>query len=126
MSSLRRAACALALLLSVYGPPARAQSAAVAETAARDRDAPRAATHGAAAATTLPLYFDPLQGVSSADLVRRALSSNGELTVVRLEVDRTRARLRQAGLRPNPTLDFEHTTGRLTGSAGEAETSVGV
>jgi cobalt-zinc-cadmium efflux system outer membrane protein len=29
-------------------------------------------------------------------------------------------------LRPNPTLDVEQTTGRLTGSAGESETSVGV
>ena len=71
-------------------------------------------------------YFDPLQGVSSTDLVRRALASNGELAAARLDIERARARLRQAGLRPNPTLDFEQTTGRLTGSAGESETSVGV
>ena len=74
----------------------------------------------------LALYFDPAQGTSSEDLVRRALASNGELAAVRLEIERARARLRQAGLRPNPTIDFEQTTGSLTGSAGESETSVGV
>jgi len=65
------------------------------------------------------------QGASSLDLVRRALASNGELGAARLDATRARARLRQAGLRPNPTIDFEQTTGRLTGSAGESETSVG-
>ena len=34
--------------------------------------------------------------------------------------------MRQAGVRPNPTLDFEQKTGRLTGSTGERETSIGV
>jgi outer membrane protein, heavy metal efflux system len=72
------------------------------------------------------LYFDPLQGSSSIDLVRRALASNGELAAARLDIERARARLRQAGLRPNPSVDFEQTTGRFTGSAGEQETSVGV
>lgn len=72
------------------------------------------------------LYFDPQQGASSNDLVRRALASNGELAAARLEATRARARLQQAGLRPNPTIDFEQTTGRLTGSAGESETSIGV
>ena len=72
------------------------------------------------------LYFDPLQGSAADEVVRRALAANGELVAVRLEVERARARLRQAGLRPNPTLDFEQTTGRLTGSAGESQTSVGV
>jgi cobalt-zinc-cadmium efflux system outer membrane protein len=59
-------------------------------------------------------------------VVRRALDSNGELVAARLDASRARARLRQAGLRPNPTLEVEQTTGRLTGSAGESETSVGV
>lgn len=72
------------------------------------------------------LYFDPGQGTSSGDIVRRALASNGELAAARMEIERARARLRQAGLRPNPTLDVEQTTGRLTGSAGESETSIGV
>jgi outer membrane protein TolC len=62
------------------------------------------------------LYFDPAQGVSSNEVMRRALASNGELAAARLEIERARARLRQAGLKPNPTLDFEQTTGYLTRS----------
>lgn len=79
-----------------------------------------------ASISVLNRYFDPLQGASSSDLVRRALASNGELLAARLDVERARARLRQAGLRPNPTIDFEQTTGRFTGAAGERETSVGI
>jgi outer membrane protein TolC len=75
---------------------------------------------------TLERYFDPLQGTSSSDLVRRALASNGELAAARIDIERARARRRQAGLRPNPTLDFEQTTGRFTGAAGETERSIGV
>ncbi|HKX32783.1 MAG TPA: TolC family protein [Blastocatellia bacterium] len=69
-------------------------------------------------------YVDSVQGSSSVDLVRRALSSNAELAAARLEIDRGRARLRQAGLRPNPTLDFEQTSG-IFNTQGERETSVG-
>jgi cobalt-zinc-cadmium efflux system outer membrane protein len=75
---------------------------------------------------TLARYFDPVQGVSSEDLIRRALTSNGELAAARLEIERAQARVRQAGLRPNPTLDLEQTTGRFTGSTDERETSVGI
>jgi outer membrane protein, heavy metal efflux system len=74
----------------------------------------------------LKIYLDPVQGYSSSDLVQKALSTNGELIAARLDIERARARLRQAGLRPNPSLDVEHMTGRLTGSVGESETSVGV
>ena len=59
--------------------------------------------------TILAPYFDPLQGASSNDLIRRALNSNGEI-----------------GLRPNPTLDFKQSNGKYIGSAGESETSIGV
>lgn len=68
-------------------------------------------------------YTDPVQGISSLDLIRRALVSNGELTAARLEVERARARLRQAGLRPNPTLGFERTNGVLD-SPGERNISI--
>lgn len=63
---------------------------------------------------------------SSDDLVRRAIADNQQLAADRLTIDRVRARLRQAGLRPNPTIDFEHGTGNLTGADGEQETSIGV
>ncbi len=71
-------------------------------------------------------YFDPGQGASANEIVRRALAANGELAAVRLEIERARARLRQAGLRPNPTIDVEQSTGRFTSSPGEGELSVGV
>src|SRR5215207_8923980 len=115
-------ACALALAAISVAPAARSQQSDVATA-----KGPAPATAGSPApGAALSRYYDPQQGTSSDDLVRRALRSNGELAAARLEVARARARVRQAGLRPNPTLDFEQTTGRLTGSPGERETSVGV
>jgi len=70
-------------------------------------------------------YVDPVQGASSGDLVRRALQSNAELAATRLDLERGRARLRQAGLRPNPTVDFEYGNGGLIGSPGERGATVG-
>ncbi|HXG57361.1 MAG TPA: TolC family protein [Vicinamibacterales bacterium] len=64
--------------------------------------------------------------ISPNELIRRAFDANRELAAARLDLERGRARLRQAGLRSNPTLDIEHTTGRLTGSPDERELSVGV
>lgn len=72
------------------------------------------------------VYFDPAQGSSSADIIRRALISNSELAAARLEIERARARLQQANLLPNPTFDFEQTSGRITGSPDERESSFGV
>lgn len=92
----------------------------------RNENPERAAVKPSELSLTLARYFDPLQGTLSSDLVRRALVSNGELVAARLEMERARARLRQAGLRPNPTLDFEQTTGRYAGSSGESETSIGI
>jgi len=76
-------------------------------------------------ASVVSRYFDPLQGASSSELVNRALTSNAELSATRLDIDRGRARLRQAGLRPNPTVDFEQTSGRLVGSPGDHAISIG-
>jgi cobalt-zinc-cadmium efflux system outer membrane protein len=76
--------------------------------------------------SALARYFDPVQGASSIDIVKLALAHNAELSATRLDIERGRARLRQAGLRSNPTLDFEQSTGRFTGSPGERSTSVGV
>lgn len=75
---------------------------------------------------TIAPYFNPIQGTSSSDLVRRALTANAEISAARLDIERGRARLRQAGLLPNPSLDFEHTTGRLTDVRDEGETSIGI
>ncbi len=68
-------------------------------------------------------YVDPVQGSSSIDLARRALRSNAQLAAARLEINRASARLRQAGLRPNPTVDFQQLNG-VFGSPGERGTTV--
>ena len=73
-----------------------------------------------------PQTTGSISSPTAVDLVRRALQANGELTAARLDLERGRARLRQAGLRPNPTIDLEHTTGRLTGSPDERDLSLGV
>ncbi len=65
-------------------------------------------------------------GRANADyLVRRALLANRELSSARLDLERGRARLRQAGLRPNPTVEVERSTGRFTGSPDERDLSLG-
>jgi outer membrane protein, heavy metal efflux system len=130
MISFRRAAAfirplALSLLAVFAIAPALAQSQAV-KTGTVSAESPVLPLVGKVTSPLVGRYFDPQQGASSTDLVRRALSSNGELAAARLAVARARARVRQAGLRPNPTLEFEQTTGSLTGSPGERETSIGV
>src|SRR5262249_52181166 len=71
-------------------------------------------------------YFDPVQGASANEIVRRALAANGELAAARMEIERARMRLRQAGLRPKPRIDVEQTKAPFTRSKRENEFSVGV
>ncbi len=77
------------------------------------------------AAEAVPNETNPVQGMAAPDLIARALSANAELQAVRLNVQRARARLTQAGLRPNPSLDFEQQRG-VFNSPGERSTYVGV
>src|SRR5262245_56540292 len=84
----------------------------------------RSADTSSAPENWITSYVDPVQGSSSIDLVRRALQSNTQLAATRLEIDRARARLRQAGLRPNPSLDFEQQNG-IFNSPGERGTTIG-
>lgn len=76
-------------------------------------------------ASVLPSYYDAQTGLSGLDLISRAFAANGELVAARLEIEKARARLVQAGLRPNPTLEVEQTSGRFLGSPGEGDLSVG-
>jgi cobalt-zinc-cadmium efflux system outer membrane protein len=69
---------------------------------------------------------NPVSNISSSnEFVRRALTANAELATARLDIERARARLQQAGLRPNPTIDFEQTTGKLTNTRNESAGSIG-
>lgn len=126
--------CAIALSISIssIGFGQSSSETAVANDADRRsssgsiREMQPGSTGSLAVSPAIAIYFDPLQGSSSIDLVRRALATNGELAAARLDIERARARLRQAGLRPNPSVDFEQITGAFTGAAGERETSIGV
>jgi outer membrane protein, heavy metal efflux system len=75
--------------------------------------------------SVLPRYFSVQDGISINDLIARALENNQELQAVRLDIERARARLSQARLRPNPTLEIEQSSGRVVGSAGDGELTVG-
>lgn len=57
--------------------------------------------------TSLPRYFDPANGMTADQAVVYALSHNAELLAERREVEASRALVRQAGLRPNPSIEFE-------------------
>ncbi len=71
-------------------------------------------------------YYSQAEGLPLTEIVRRAFENNGELKIARLEVEKAKARLMQAGLRPIPTLEVEQSTGSLVGSPGDRELSVGV
>ena len=71
-------------------------------------------------------YYSQTDGLSLTEIVKRAFDTHGDIIVARLEVEKAHARLRQAELRLNPSLEFEQSTGRLVGSPGDRETSVGV
>lgn len=75
------------------------QMRAVAQTAPRITSQP--------AGASLPRYFDPANGMTADQAVIYALSHNAELLAARSEVEAARALVRQAALRPNPSVDFE-------------------
>jgi cobalt-zinc-cadmium efflux system outer membrane protein len=66
------------------------------------------------------------QQPSATDLVEMALRQNREYLAVREKVSETQALLRQAGIRPTPTLEVEFSTGSPLKSAGENEYSTGL
>ena len=70
-------------------------------------------------------YYSQADGVGLDEIVRRAFGNNGDIKIATLEVDKARARLAQARLRSNPTVEIEQTSGRLVGSGGEGELTVG-
>ncbi len=76
--------------------------------------------------SVVPIYYSQSDGMLWAEIVKRAFQTNGDIRIARLEVDKAKARLTQAGLRPNPTLEIEQTSGRLAGSAGDSEFKAGI
>jgi len=76
--------------------------------------------------SVLENYRSTADGITLAEIVKRAVASSGEIAVARLEAEKAEARLVQARQRPNPTLSFEHGSGGIVGSRGDSEFSVGV
>jgi len=70
-------------------------------------------------------YYSQADGMSLAEIVRLAIANNGNIKIAQLEIEKARARLTQAGLRSNPTLEVEQSTGRIVGSPGDRLLSVG-
>ena len=54
-------------------------------------------------------YIDPVDGLTADEVVRYALAHNGELAAARQMIAEARGRLRQAGLRSNPTVESSTT-----------------
>ena len=65
------------------------------------------------------------QAVTLDDAVRAALAGNLDLRAAKYEVEKARGRLIQAGLWPNPELEFSGRTDRAFSSEGERTLSVG-
>lgn len=61
----------------------------------------------------------------AADLVRMAMERNREFLAVKERVAEAQGLLRQAGVRPSPTLEIEEATGRPLGTRGEQDFSAG-
>jgi cobalt-zinc-cadmium efflux system outer membrane protein len=121
----------VALPLAAYGQQTAGKAgdderAAAARSSSPAPPDPAASAGTEAAGATISRYVDRVQGESLDELIRRALAASAELAAARLDIERARARLRQSRLRANPTIEFEQTTGQLTGSAGERDTSIGL
>jgi cobalt-zinc-cadmium efflux system outer membrane protein len=55
--------------------------------------------------------IDPVNGLSTSDLVRYGLAHNGELRAARHMIAEARGRLRQSGLKPNPMVESSYQRG---------------
>lgn len=71
-------------------------------------------------------FYSQTDGLSLSEIVKRSFESNSETKISQLEVNKAKARLIQAGLRPIPTLGVEQGSGRLVGSSGIGECSASV
>lgn len=67
----------------------------------------------------------PAWGQTPDDLVRMAVERNREFLATKQRIAEAQGLLRQAGVRPSPTLEVEQSTGRPLGTRGEEEFSAG-
>lgn len=64
-------------------------------------------------------YLDQQRGYGVEDLVRIATERNRELLAARQDIVIAQGRIVQAGLRPNPSVNYDATTDRVFGAEGE-------
>ncbi len=72
---------------------------------------------------TLPVWS---QTLTVRELVAKAEQANQDVAAVRQRVEEERGLLRQAGIRPAPTIDASGATGRVLGTVGEEQFSAGL
>ena len=122
-SRLKRLAMAAVLLLLIFYPNYKTKAQ---EVALLTKEKPTVSAESKPILVSiLPNYYDPQDGLSLNDLINRALQTNQDLAADRLEIEKAKARLDQARLRPNPTLEFEQSSGRLVGNGGDGNFTVG-
>ena len=87
----------------------------------------RTGVFSAALVCLLPMVHAQAQNAANNldALVQSALANNRELLATRLRLAEAEGLLRQAGVRPNPTLEIEGGTGRPLRTTGEEEYSAG-
>ncbi|MBO0798674.1 MAG: TolC family protein [Blastocatellia bacterium] len=73
---------------------------------------------------TASQYVSETGGTTIEELLKLALANNKELAASRQQIRQAEARLTQARLRPNPTLEVEHGNDLLFGNEGENEFGV--
>jgi outer membrane protein, heavy metal efflux system len=64
-------------------------------------------------------------GTTLGDLIKSAVERNGELTALQQRIAESEALMRQAGVRPAPSIEIEGGAGRPLGSAGDQEYRAG-
>jgi outer membrane protein, heavy metal efflux system len=64
-------------------------------------------------------YVDPVEGVTMESLITEAAQRNAQLLAAQQNVAILRARLTQAGLRPNPTINTQYSTDQIGTREGE-------
>jgi len=70
-------------------------------------------------------YVSSAEGTSFEQLAEIMFARNKDLQAAREELRQAQSRLTQAGLRPNPTLDFSRSTDALFGREGEGSYGIG-
>jgi len=105
--------CAVVCLLACSPAAVSAQEATLLASADNRAEITEKSATKALVVSVLPNYYSQDDGITLAEIVRRAFETNGDVKIARLEVERARARLQQAALRANPTLEVEQSSGGI-------------